>query len=82
MIEEVASPALGVNLHVSQVWAAMLREKGTITEPSLPQAVKELKDLLVHTHLMDYKLAAEVPPQLGRRASLESAFYGERSSCP
>ena len=62
VIKEVASPALGVNLHVSAVWAAMLREKGTITEPSLPQAVEELRDLLVHTHLMDYKLAAEVPP--------------------
>jgi len=62
VINDVTSTALGINLHISQVWRAMLREKGVIAEPSLPEAVKEVGDLLAHTHLMDYKPVAEIPP--------------------
>jgi len=65
VIKDVASSALGVNLHVSEIWRVTLREKGIITEPSLPEAVKEIGDLLVHLHLMDYKAIAEIPSSPG-----------------
>ena len=61
VIKDVSSSALGLNLHLAQVWAASLREDGVVTEPSLPKALKEIGSLLVHTHLMDYVAVAEIP---------------------
>jgi L-ribulose-5-phosphate 3-epimerase len=58
----VASPALKLNLHISQVWRVMLRERGIVEEPSLPDTVREMGSLLAHTHLMDYRARAEIPP--------------------
>lgn len=61
VVKDVSSSALGINLHLAQVWAALLREDGIVTEPSLPKALKEIGSLLVHTHLMDYVAVAEIP---------------------
>jgi len=62
VFRSVASPALKLNLHVSQVWRVMLRERGIVEEPSLPDTVREFGSLLAHTHLMDYSARAEIPP--------------------
>ena len=62
-IKEVDSPALKINLHLGQVWRAMNRSKGIVVEPSLPSAVQQLGNLIVHTHCMDYKNVSSLPPQ-------------------
>jgi len=62
VFRSVASSALKLNLHVSQVWRVMLRERGIVEEPSLPDIVREIGSLLAHTHLMDYRARAEIPP--------------------
>ena len=68
-IKEVNSSALKLNLHIGQVWRHMIRTNGTIQEPSLPQAVHEFGDLIVHTHCMDYRNACSLPPQGTRTTS-------------
>jgi len=62
LIKDVGSPALKINLHVAVVWWEMLRTKGVIDEPSLPEAVHKLGSLLAHVHCMDYKIVPYLPP--------------------
>ena len=64
-IKEVGSSALKINLHLAQVWREMHRTKGVIEEPSLPKAVRELGDLVAHTHCMDYRTVSALPPSTG-----------------
>ena len=63
-IKEVGSSALKINLHLAQVWREMYRTKGVIEEPSLPKAVREIGDLIVHTHCMDYRTVSALPPSV------------------
>jgi sugar phosphate isomerase/epimerase len=61
-IKEVGSPALRINLHLARVWRDMYHANGVIKEPSLPGAVRDFGDLIVHTHCMDYKTVSALPP--------------------
>ncbi len=61
-IRDVGSPVLKINLHLAQVWREMYRTRGLIEEPSLPQAVRELGNLIIHTHCMDYRTVSSLPP--------------------
>jgi sugar phosphate isomerase/epimerase len=60
-IRQVGSPALKINLHIGAVWRHMYGSNGIEKDISLPEVVRSLGDLIVHTHCMDYMKVADNP---------------------